>query len=117
LATAELVVDKMDKPLPDLELDAILIAFQEVLKRAEKFSHHQIQREPLSVKERMSRILARLSDDAEEFVAFHRFFTREEGKSGAVVTFLALLELCKEGFVEIVQGESLSEVWVKPVVE
>ncbi|HIG78745.1 MAG TPA: segregation/condensation protein A [Cycloclasticus sp.] len=117
LATAELVVDKMDKPLPDLELDAILIAFQEVLKRAEKFSHHQIQREPLSVRERMSRILARLSDDAEEFVAFHRFFTRQEGKSGAVVTFLALLELCKEGLVEIVQGEPLSEVWVKPVVE
>ncbi|MEO1889562.1 MAG: ScpA family protein [Cycloclasticus sp.] len=117
LATAELVVDKMDKPLPDVELDAILIAFQDALKRAEKFSHHQIQREPLSVRERMSRILATLSGDVEGFFAFHCFFTMEEGKSGAVVTFLALLELCKEGLVEIVQGEPLSEVWVKPIVE
>jgi condensin subunit ScpA len=80
LATAELVVDKIDKPLPDVELDAILIAFQDVLKRAEKFSHHQIQREPLSVRERMSRILATLSGDAEGFFAFHCFFTMEEGK-------------------------------------
>jgi len=117
LATAELVVDKMDKPLPDIELDAILIAFQDVLKRAEKFSHHQIQREPLSVRERMSRVLAKLTDDAEEFIAFHQFFTASEGKRGAVVTFLALLELCKEGLIEIVQGEVLSEIWVKPVVE
>ena len=117
LATAEMVVDKLDKPLPDVELDAILIAFQAVLKRAEKFSHHQVQREPLSVRERMSRVLAKLTDDAEEFIAFHQFFTVEEGKQGAVVTFLALLELCKEGLIEIVQGEALSEVWVKPVVD
>lgn len=117
LATAELVVDKLDKPLPDIELDAILMAFQHVLKRAEKFSHHQIQREALSVRERMSLILAKLTDDAEEFVAFHQFFTAAEGKRGAVVTFLALLELCKASLIEIVQGEVLSEIWVKPIVE
>lgn len=117
LATAELIVDKMDKPLPDVELNSILIAFQDVLKRAEKFTHHQIQREQLSVRERMSNILAVLGENAQEFLAFHHFFTLKEGKSGAVVTFLAILELCKEGLIEIVQGEPLSEVWVKPVID
>ncbi|MEH6503464.1 MAG: ScpA family protein [Cycloclasticus sp.] len=116
LATAELVIDKMDKPLPDVELSAILIAFQDVLKRAEKFTHHQIQREALSVRERMSRILAKLSE-TEEFLELHRFFSLREGRAGAVVTFLAVLELTKEGLVEIVQGEPLSEIWIKPVAE
>ena len=117
LATAELIVDKMDKPLPDVELNSILIAFQDVLKRAEKFTHHQIQREQLSVRERMSNILVVLGENSQEFLAFHYFFTLKEGKSGAVVTFLAILELCKEGLIEIVQGEPLSEVWVKPVID
>ncbi|PHS73514.1 MAG: segregation/condensation protein A [Cycloclasticus sp.] len=117
LATAEWVVDKIDKPLPDVELDAVLLAFQEVLKRAEKFSSHHIQREPLSVRERMSRVLAKLNDDSEAFLAFHRFFTAEEGRQGVVVTFLAILELCREGLIDIVQGESQSEVWVKPIAE
>ena len=65
----------------------------------------------------MSRILARLSDGNEEFVAFNSFFTRAEGKQGAVVTFLAILELCKEGLLEIVQGEPMSELWLKPIIE
>jgi len=117
LAAAELIFDKMDRPLPDVELNSILMAFQDVLKRAEKFSHHQIQREPLSVRERMSNILAVLGENTQEFLAFHHFFTLKEGKGGAVVTFLAILELCKEGLIEIVQGEPLSEVWVKPVIE
>ena len=107
----------MDKPVPDVELDSILIAFQDVLRRAEKFTHHHIQRETLSVRERMSRILARLSDGGEAFVAFNSFFTRHEGKQGAVVTFLAILELCKEGLIEIVQGEPMSELWLKPIIE
>lgn len=117
LATAEWVMDKADKPLPEIELDAVLIAFQDVLRRMEKFSHHHIQREPLSVRERMSRILSTLSEHKGEFLAFHRFFTLEEGKGGAVVSFLAILELCKEGLIEITQGEPLSEIWVKPVVD
>lgn len=117
LATAELVVDKIDKPVPDIELKTILLAFQDVLRRAEKFSHHQIQREALSVRERMSTILLVLGESTEEFLGFHSFFTAKEGKGGAVVTFLAILELCKEGLIEVIQGEPLSDVWIKPVIE
>lgn len=116
-ATAELIADKVSKPLPDVELDAVLLAFQDVLKRAEKLKNHHIEREPLSVRERMSSVLSKLHDSEGKFLAFHQFFSNEEGKAGAVVTFLALLELCKEGMIEIVQGEPLSDVWVKPIIE
>ncbi len=117
LATADLIVCKINKPVPDVELNAILLAFQDVLRRAEKFSHHQIQREPLSVRERMSTILLVLGDSAQEFLGFHSFFTVEEGKGGAVVTFLAILELSKEGLIDIIQGEPMSDVWLKPIID
>jgi len=117
IATAELVVDKMTKPHPDVELDSILAAFQGVLRRAEKFTKHQVQREPLSVRERMSNILAMVNSGSTEFFAFNQFFTVEEGRRGVVVTFLAILELCKEGLLEVVQGEPLSELWLKPITE
>ncbi|PCI22226.1 MAG: segregation/condensation protein A [Piscirickettsiaceae bacterium] len=116
-ATVELVMDKVSKPLPDVELEAVLLAFRDVLKRAETFKNHHIEREPLSVRERMSRILAQLHDGDGKFLAFQQFFTLEEGKAGVVVTFLALLELCKEGLLEIVQGEPLSDIWLKPITE
>ena len=38
---------------PEVSLDTILTVFAEVLTRAEMFSHHHIQRETLSVRERM----------------------------------------------------------------
>jgi len=117
MATAELVVDKVAKPQPNVELDAVLAAFQDVLRRAEKFTNHHVQREPLSVRERMSNILAKVNSGSTEFFAFHQFFTVEEGRRGIVVTFLAILELCKEGLIEVVQGEALSELWLKPIVE
>lgn len=117
LATADLIVSKIDRPVPDVELNTILLAFQDVLRRADKFSHHQIQREPLSVRERMSTILLMLEGSAQELLGFHSFFTVEEGKGGAVVTFLAILELSKEGLIEVIQGEPLSDVWLKPVTD
>jgi len=117
LASADLIVSKINKPVPDVELNAILLAFQDVLRRAEKFSHHHIQREPLSVRERMSTILLMLGESREEFLSFHSFFTIQEGKVGAVVTFLAILELSKEGLIDLIQGEPMSDVWVKPVID
>ena len=117
LATADLIVSKIDRPVPDVELNTILLAFQDVLRRADKFSHHQIQREPLSVRERMSTILLMLEGSAQELLGFHSFFTVEEGKGGAVVTFLAILELSKEGLIDIIQGEPMSDVWLKPIID
>lgn len=109
--------DQRVRPLPTVELKEVLIAFQEVLRRADQFRHHHIQRETLSVRERMSHILERLQQSSGHYLQFQLFFNAREGKAGAVVTFLAILELCKEGLLDIVQGEPLSELWVKPARE
>jgi segregation and condensation protein A len=101
------------KPQPNVSLQELLDAFKDVLKRADMFKHHHIQREPLSVRERMTNILATLT--GERFVEFTTLFEVEEGRMGVVVTLLALLELIKESLVELVQAEAFSAIHVKAI--
>lgn len=99
------------RPHPDVNLRELLLAFREVLTRAEMFTHHHIQREPLSVRERMSRVLSSLTP--ERFTDFASLFTVEEGRMGVVVTFLAVLELIKESLIELIQAEAFGPIHVK----
>ena len=93
----------------------LLLALGEVLKRADMFESHRIQRESLSTRERMSDVLEALRD--KNFVPFVALFTVEEGRLGVVVTFLALMELIKESLVEIVQTEGFGPIHVKARTE
>ena len=63
----------------------------------------------------MSKILSMLS--VEDFVEFNQFFNVNEGRSGVIVTFLALLELIKDHVIELVQSESFAPIYVKPAVK
>jgi len=94
-----------------LDLKELLTALADVLKRAELFDRHQIEAEPLSVRERMSRIIIALRNSP--YTEFTHLFAHEEGRMGVVVTFLALLELLKEQLAEIVQNEPLGTIYVK----
>ena len=97
---------------PDVEMKDILIALSEVLHRADMFESHQVEREKLSTRERMSNVLERLKN-SDSFIPFVSLFTLEEGRLGVVVTFLAILELVKESLVEIVQSEPLAPIHVR----
>ena len=99
------------KLLPEVELGELLLAMGEVLRRADLFESHQVTREILSTRERMSQVLERLKDGA--FVPFVALFTLEEGRLGVVVTFMAILELVKESLVELVQNEPFSPIHVR----
>ncbi len=96
---------------PKVELGEILAALKDVMGRAELFTRHQITSEPLSVRERMSRILNALRDNP--FIEFHRLFDPEEGRMGVVVSFLALMELTREQLVDMVQNEPFGQIYVK----
>jgi segregation and condensation protein A len=92
----------------------LLDAFREVLKRAEMYQHHRVLREPLSVRERMTRVLERVSNVGPEgFASFESLFEIKEGRMGLVVTFLAVLELLKESLIVIVQHEPFAPIHVK----
>ncbi|HEX3895306.1 MAG TPA: ScpA family protein [Rudaea sp.] len=96
---------------PPVDMRELLLALKDVLKRAELMGHHAIQREALSVRNRMSDVLKALGDG--EFHPFEKLFSVEEGRLGIVVTFLAILELAKEHLVEIMQSEPLAPVYLK----
>lgn len=96
---------------PEVDLKELLTALADVLNRAELFDRHQIQMEPLSVRERMTRIITTLRKTP--YTEFHNLFTAKEGRMGVVVTFLALLELLKEQLAELVQNEPLGTIYVK----
>ncbi|HFQ91257.1 MAG TPA: segregation/condensation protein A [Chromatiales bacterium] len=99
------------RPEPQVDLRDILLSFQEVMARAAMYSHHHIQLEPLSVRERMTHILECIAGD--QFTEFTSLFTPEEGRRGVVVTLLAILELAKESLVELVQADAFGSIYVK----
>jgi len=102
---------KLVKTLPDVDLRELLLAFKEVLQRADMFSHHQVAREVLSVRERMSRVLDSLSSEA--FVDFITLFDVSEGRAGVVVTFLSIMELTKETLIELIQTVPYGQIHVR----
>jgi len=96
---------------PEVDLADMLNALRDVMTRADLFTRHQVQMEPLSVRERMTAIIDRLRKTP--YLEFQYFFTAEEGRMGVVVTFLALMELTRERIVEIIQNEPMGQIYVK----
>ncbi len=96
---------------PEVDLKEVLLAFRDVMQRAEMFSHHHVQRETLSVRQRMIDMLDALK--AADFCEFATLFTPQEGRLGVVVTFIAMLELIRESLIEFVQAEPFGPIHVK----
>jgi segregation and condensation protein A len=95
---------------PTVELKDLMFAFKDVLVRSDMYSHHHIQMEPLSVRERMSIILGRI--EADKFILFTDLFDPKEGRLGVVVTFLAILELVKESLIGLVQTKPYEPIHI-----
>ena len=109
--SAELRERRVVRTLPQITLQELLIAFKEVVARSEMFAHHHIRREQLSVGERMKDIVAALATGA--FVPFTQLFRPEEGRMGVTVTFVAILELMREGLIDIVQAHAYAPLHVR----
>lgn len=114
----EIIVPQLDAPqakarrlLPDVALEEVLLAMAEVMRRNDLFESHQVSREALSTRERMSEVLEKLKGGA--FVPFVDLFAAHEGKLGVVVTFMAILELVKESLIELVQNEPFAAIHVR----
>jgi segregation and condensation protein A len=108
---AELVDKHLERKPPDVDLREVLYALRDVLHRADMFSSHHVTREPLSLRERMSRVLETVK--ADQFTDFTALFDISEGRQGVVVTFMAVLELMKQSLIELVQSEAFAPIHVK----
>ncbi len=111
LAKAALPELQHDRPVPEIDLRELLLAFKDAMARSDMYTHHQIQREALSVRERMSWVLSKINADG--FTDYTTLFSVEEGRRGVVVTLLAILELVKEHLIDMVQSEPFSPIHIK----
>ncbi len=102
----------VEEKLPQVDMKDLMHALQQVLRRSEMYAAHEIQQEPLSLRERMTQVLSSLAVD--DFVEFSSLFTEAEGRDGVIVTFIAILELLKDRVIEIVQSEVFAPIYVKP---
>ncbi len=96
---------------PDVDLREVLIALRGLLARADLFTSHRVEKESLSLRERMSLVLERVRGG--RFVRFTDLFDVTEGRTGVVVTFLALLELIKTATLELVQPDPFAPIHVR----
>jgi len=105
--------DDIDPPKVEAKvtLDQLTRAFQGVLDRARANQLHQVTRETMSMRERMTNILKHIQDH--EHSRFEDFFTAEESKMGVVVTFIAILELCRDHMLIIVQNGAFEPIHIK----
>jgi segregation and condensation protein A len=111
VATADAPERKVTTKMPDVTMKELLLAFHDVLQRAEMFTKLHMQREPLSVRQRMSEILIRLK--ANDFTGFSNLFDPEEGRMGVAVTFIAILELLRGSVIEVVQSEQYAPLHIR----
>jgi segregation and condensation protein A len=110
-ATAEVSDRRVVRLLPEVTLQEMLVALKDVMTRVDMFAHHHVSRERLSMRQRMSEVLDALRSQA--FVEFTQLFRPEEGRMGVTVTFSAILELLREGLIEIVQAEPYAPIHVR----
>ncbi|TXH03638.1 MAG: segregation/condensation protein A [Nevskiaceae bacterium] len=110
IAQARPEVIPVSAQLPTPALRDLLMAFRDVMQRAELFTRHQVSREPLSVRERMSHILSRLRGGPRGFA---ELIDPEEGRAGVVVCLLAILELTRSTLIQISQGEPFAPLLIE----
>ncbi len=105
------VQDKVDAVLPQASLNDLALAFRRVMLRAQQNQHIKIEPQTLSTRERMVAILDRLQDG--KHLRFEQLFFETEGREGLVVSFIAILELMRDGLISIVQSEAFSPIHIK----
>ncbi|MFC5521156.1 segregation and condensation protein A [Polaromonas jejuensis] len=109
---AQVYVEQSLQPrFPDVHVVDLQEAWRDIVRRAKLVQHHHISREALSVREHMSIVLRRLQ--GRKFLEFEDLFDTARGMPVLVVTFIAMLELAKEGLLEVTQAEAFAPIYVR----
>ncbi|HKJ83054.1 MAG TPA: segregation/condensation protein A [Mariprofundaceae bacterium] len=103
---AELV----ERPLPEPDLDALLLAFRNVLKRVGGEVRHHVFMETMSVREQMGVVLERLKRGG---VVLEELLDKP-GREPIVTTFLAILELWRQQAITVIQEGSYASISILP---
>lgn len=104
-------VETLDTRLAgNLNLWDLLQAFKFTLDRAKDDFDRTVERETLSIEDRMDDILDHLKRQKSLF--FSALFQEDLSRSFLIITFLALLELIRQNRVVFEQTDTLGEIWL-----
>ena len=93
-------------------LPALVFALQEVLRELEGGLPDEIARETVTVADKMAEIVPLLAEAGETGLDFTHLLGRARSRRVAVVTFLALLELLRQGRVRLTQAGPFASITV-----
>ncbi len=93
---------------PDVSLNELVNTFFSLALKEEQGADHQIERELLSVRERMNYVLTQLQ--YHRVLAFTTLYDHKEGRMGLVVSLLAILELARQSLLMITQTQAFSPI-------
>jgi segregation and condensation protein A len=97
--------------LPKVRPEDLRTAWASILQRARVNQHHLISRDQLSVRDQMSHVLRMVRPG--HYVEFTSLFSDEATIAMVVVTFLAILELSREGLIDVVQAGAFAPIHVQ----
>ncbi len=110
-------LDEAELPPPRLRFNLyeLLAALADVLEKVAVPSQHTVRREPYTVEQKIERIRDRLRPGGA--LRFHDLFAEDAIRMEVVVTFMALLELCKRGEIRFIQTATYGPIWLQATEE
>ncbi len=96
-----------------ITLKDLNLAMINIFARLSHMEKHVVKKQPLSISARLNYILLKLK--TKEFLAFEKLFSIKEGREGAVISFMAILELLRKSAIQVVQNEPLGKIYVKSI--
>lgn len=109
----------LDALVGDMNLEKLHRIFQSVMKRQFdkidpiRSKYGRIEQEPVKLSDKMTSI-RRIVTDRKKPVSFRGLLTSQSTKEEVIVTFLAILELMKDGSVTIVQEHLFDDILISP---
>ncbi|SIN94087.1 condensin subunit ScpA [Sulfurivirga caldicuralii] len=102
-----------EAPRPSLEMQALLQALGEIAQRQQWQKHHEVVQEPLALQDKLDMLLQTLP--LHEPLPLQRILVPEEGRVGVLVTFMALLEMLRQGVLRLYQSAPFAEIQLERV--
>ncbi len=104
------VIDEMDQPVNRPTLYHLMQAYQSVLDNMPKVRTQNVTDAPVTVDQQSTLIMARLSERVQ--VSFSSLFDEFREAIVLVVTFLAVLELCRNRKILVIVKEGFNDFWI-----
>lgn len=106
----QLPIPEEEMGLAEFSIYKLIEALDRVLKKLDPKLQHQVLKDRLSLSDAIHRVADRLRSG--ERVSFFSLFEGHRHRSQVVITFLAILEMCKLRLIRICQEEGEEEILI-----